>query len=373
MKSINIGAVIASSRRKKGITQEDLAAYMGVSKPAVSKWESGQSYPDITLLPVLASYFNMSVDDLIGYAPQLSQEDIAKLYAQLSQAFTEQPFEAIYAQCEEHIRKYYSCWRLLFNIGALLVNHAQLAGTPEKTQAVYTEALDLFTRVEQECSDSALARQSLHMRAVCHLVMNEPSMTIDLLEGIAELPMSTQPLLAKAYRMKGDNSKAIELLQAFLYLNIVEVFGICPDLISLFADDPKRIEEYVNAILHMGDIFEMREVHPVLYFSTQLTAAQLFTAQGEYEKALDMLEAYAKALTAPDLFPLKLKGGRFFGSLDKLFSSLDLGTQPPRNNAAIRQDLLNAVLHNPAFHALRGQERFDRLITKLQFFQEASI
>jgi transcriptional regulator with XRE-family HTH domain len=76
MKKLNLGKSIIQKRKEKGITQEKLAEYMGVSKAAVSKWESGQSYPDILLLPELATYFNISVDELLGYSPQMSREEI---------------------------------------------------------------------------------------------------------------------------------------------------------------------------------------------------------------------------------------------------------------------------------------------------------
>lgn len=48
MKDINIGSVILNNRKLKGITQDELANYIGVSKASVSKWETSQSYPDIT-------------------------------------------------------------------------------------------------------------------------------------------------------------------------------------------------------------------------------------------------------------------------------------------------------------------------------------
>lgn len=63
--------------------QEELAAYMGVSKSSVSKWETETTLPDILLLPQLTTLFNVSVDELIGYEPQLSMER-NKLYLQLS-------------------------------------------------------------------------------------------------------------------------------------------------------------------------------------------------------------------------------------------------------------------------------------------------
>lgn len=70
MAEINVGINIAIKRKEKGITQEELANFIGVSKAAVSKWESNQSYPDITLLPIIATYFDVSVDELLGYHPQ---------------------------------------------------------------------------------------------------------------------------------------------------------------------------------------------------------------------------------------------------------------------------------------------------------------
>ena len=71
MKQIHIGTIIAEKRKQRGLTQQALAEHVGISKPAVSKWESGQSYPDIELLPVLASFFDCTVDELLGYEPQL--------------------------------------------------------------------------------------------------------------------------------------------------------------------------------------------------------------------------------------------------------------------------------------------------------------
>ena len=59
MKDINLGKVLVEQRRRMGITQDELASYLGVSKAAVSKWETGATYPDITLLPQLAAFFNI--------------------------------------------------------------------------------------------------------------------------------------------------------------------------------------------------------------------------------------------------------------------------------------------------------------------------
>ena len=65
-----LGNRIARLRKRKDITQDQLAEYMGISAQAVSKWENDITCPDITALPKLADYFNVTVDELLRGEPQ---------------------------------------------------------------------------------------------------------------------------------------------------------------------------------------------------------------------------------------------------------------------------------------------------------------
>ena len=61
-----IGEKLKKLRRNRDLTQEEVATHLGISYQAISKWERGDGYPDITMLPALANYFAVSVDELIG-------------------------------------------------------------------------------------------------------------------------------------------------------------------------------------------------------------------------------------------------------------------------------------------------------------------
>ena len=67
MENLKIGEKIKSKRKELEYTQEELANILYVTKAAVSKWENGESYPDITLLPKIAQLFNITIDELFDY------------------------------------------------------------------------------------------------------------------------------------------------------------------------------------------------------------------------------------------------------------------------------------------------------------------
>lgn len=65
---LNLGTKIREFRRRNGRTQEELANVLGVTPQAVSRWEQGGSYPDMELLPAIANYFSVTIDELFGFS-----------------------------------------------------------------------------------------------------------------------------------------------------------------------------------------------------------------------------------------------------------------------------------------------------------------
>ena len=71
---MRIGEQIKNYRKTAGLTQEQEANYLGVSTPAVNKWEKGNTYPDISLLPALARLLKIDMNELFSFHEELTEK-----------------------------------------------------------------------------------------------------------------------------------------------------------------------------------------------------------------------------------------------------------------------------------------------------------
>ncbi len=368
MRTIQIGKVIAAHRKEKGITQEELANHLGVSKPAVSKWESEQSYPDILLLPELAAYFDITIDQLVGYEPQMTKEEIKKLYHRLAKDFVEKPFIQVYEECEGYIKKYFSCWELQYKMGQLLMNHSSAAGSKEESIQVIEKVRKLYERIEKNCEEVAMAKVALKMQAVCHLLLQQPEKAIEILESRKELPMPEEGILVKAYQMKGDHQKALEYLQGYTYMNLVNILSSATDYLTMYAGQPEKMKFYYELFLELGKLFEVEDLHPVMLLQMHLSAAMNYITMRNTEEALHALEQYTELLLKSNHGEFSLHGNRIFDVVDQYLVNVIEETELPRSSKAVWKDLINLILHNPMFETLENEERFIHMKKKVEIY-----
>ena len=312
MKEIHLGPILTENRRKVGITQEDLARFLGVSKAAVSKWETGSAYPDILMLPRLASFFNITIDQLMGYRPQLTPEEIRQIYMDLAKEFTVLPFGKALEHCREYIREYSSCYPLLFQMGTLFINHISLSPSSDETRDLIKEALELFRKVKAYEKEPDLINGSTQMEAYCLL-----------------LPY-----------------------------------------ISLCPEDPAALEESCCRLQKLSEIFCLDKLHPGTLLSCYITMAQSMLQSGKKKEALEMLDAYTR-LASGNIYPLKLHGDEYFHLLDDWFEKASImGDYPPRNERTIRRSVTQALAENPFFFSLKEDLRFQKKKKKLKEKEE---
>ena len=93
---MNIGSVIKKYRKDIGLTQEEMANRLGVTTPAVNKWENGNSNPDIELLAPIARLLNISLDTLLSFHETLSGVEIEEMIREMDQKFSTEGYEKTY-------------------------------------------------------------------------------------------------------------------------------------------------------------------------------------------------------------------------------------------------------------------------------------
>jgi len=377
LKEINFAAVLISKRREKGITQDELATHIGVSKQSVSKWENGISYPDILLLPQLASYFNISLDELMGYEPQMTANDIKKLCAELSDEFVTGSFDVALHHCKEIVKRYFSCFPLLYQVGFLILEHGLELSDGVKMNSAVENAKEIFVRVKTLCDDMELKQLALLSEATCELELGNPRAVIAILENAKNrfsFHPSAEAMLAQSYCMLEKPRAAGVILQGAIFESVVALYMNMPHYLAISTDDKKHFEEICKRTIQMIEIFNAKEVYPIAILPFYLEAAKGYLTIGNADKALDMLETYAEIATN-DFFSETPQRDDFFtfmnehkngtrNGVDFGFSDMEL------NKQFIQQSVVDAVVEEPAYATLTGEPRYNALIAKLKTQKE---
>ena len=362
MKEITIGKNIIRLRKEKGISQDVLASYLNVSKAAVSKWETAQSYPDITLLPKISTYFNISIDTLMGYEPQMSKKEIRILYENFAQRFASEPFHEVYKSTQAILKEYFSCYPLVLQIGVLYLNYSHVAKA-EKKEAVLLEAKKQFVRIKNESKDVALIKQSQNLEATALLMLNKPNEIIQLLgEDIPPL-VSCDIIQSLAYQMTGDVKKAKYVIQVSNYQYLLTLIQQLATYLTFCTDDKKQFIKVYKRVVHLSEIFNFEELHPTSLMQVYMAGAQGFMTFNDEEGALEVLETYTN-LVLSDIYPLALHGDDFFDMIDTWFLYIDYPL--PRDQKSVRLDIIQGVEMNPVFAPLQQNNRFQTLVAKLK-------
>ena len=148
---INIGDNLKQLRLQKGLTQEQLADVFDVSAQAVSRWENNTSYPDITLLPGLAIFFNTSVDAIVGMDEIRKEETLRNIHGQINDLVISAQTDKAIALIRDSLKIYPNDSGLLMSLGETLAHQHDY---PAATQ----EAISIAERILQSNDVSIKAK-----------------------------------------------------------------------------------------------------------------------------------------------------------------------------------------------------------------------
>ena len=112
--------ILRQRRLALGLTQEQLAQRLGVSAPAVNKWERNNSYPDITLLPPLARLLEVDLNTLLSFQEELTEEEIGAFANVLGERAQQEGCEAAFRLARDKLREFPNSDLLAYSLAGLL-------------------------------------------------------------------------------------------------------------------------------------------------------------------------------------------------------------------------------------------------------------
>lgn len=283
----SLGKRIAQGRRALGLTQEQLAAALGVSAPAVSKWEQGRTCPDIALLAPLARALHTNLDALLEFHASLNEEEVNKLEEGLSHRFEAEGFSSGMAALETLLREYPNSAYLKFRAAAILQRFLPFMedGRAETVQAIMRKIMDLH-RAVIESGEARLAATSMAVLASEHMALGELDEAEALLATLPKPDVDPMELYPSLHMMKGEYDRAEALHQQNLYRAVSKAVTAISALtvIARQRGDTDRALRLSNRQEQLAALMEYPD------FMGGILRLALYTEARERVRALDVLE-----------------------------------------------------------------------------------
>ena len=136
--------VIRTRRQALGLTQEGLAGRLGVSAPAVNKWEKAIHYPDITLLPALARVLEVDLNTLLSFQEDITEREIGLFLNQVYETAGAEGVAAAFSLARDKLREFPNSDLLAYSLAGLLEGLALMApdAGEQGDRAAWTEEID---------------------------------------------------------------------------------------------------------------------------------------------------------------------------------------------------------------------------------------
>ena len=206
---MQIHEIIRTRRTALGLTQEQLAGKLGVSAPAVNKWERGNSYPDITLLPVLARTLRVDLNTLLSFREDLTETEIAEFLNRLYEVSRTEGCGAAFSLAEEKLRQFPNSDALAYSAAGLLEGLLTLfPGTDETARPGREDFVAGLYEQAAQSADPKIREWATYTVASRCIARGDLDRAEALLDQISNTHRDKRELLSAQRRKQGRTEEA---------------------------------------------------------------------------------------------------------------------------------------------------------------------
>ena len=359
--AIYFNAAFKQHRKAKDLTQEQLADIFHVSPQAISRWETGATYPDIELLPSIASFFDITVDDLLGVDKIKDKERIAKRKEEVVDKLSKGYINDAIKMLRDAVREFPTDYELQTHL-ALSLEQKAIAEKDSKEEML-SEAIAICERVLVNATDDDFRCSTLFTLSQCYKEMGDREKAVNTAKKMSCMANAREVLLTTIY--EGDE------LHEHLKRNILALATFLVQDISDLANDKyksspaERITLLNKTIAVYALIFDENDYGFTNY---QLCLDYCELAKSYYQvndkdNALHCLEKSAQhAVDFDALADFKHHTSLAVRGLEK--SGLLIRNEEHKNNLC--HDMLTRNFPAGNFKSIKDNARYKAVITKLE-------
>jgi transcriptional regulator with XRE-family HTH domain len=287
---------ISEKRRALGLTQEQVANALGVTTPAVNKWEKGATCPDLTLLPALARLLKTDPNTLLCFEESLTRQEVVRFLNEAAEKNQKEGYVAGFTWLIAKTQEYPNCAELQHSAALLLDGALKIAALPEEETAKYDAEIEkLYERAAQGDGPdvASRARYMLSSRLLCKGDCDGAQAILDALPE--QKTLDKRILQAQILEKQGKPGEAAALLERKVLQSVQENLTVLAVLVQyeVEAGDAETAQRLAAASQTECEAFGLWS------YGAFLAPTQAAVARKDAPTALSLLRKTLAAILVP--------------------------------------------------------------------------
>lgn len=294
---MKINETIRKYRKELNLTQEQVANYLGVTAPAVNKWENGISYPDITLLAPLARILHIDVDTLLSFQEQLTEQEINQHLNDVIREVNTKGFQEAFQQASDKVKQYPTCSQLILNTAQVLQAYYVMKKEEIAEGTKYEKQMKAWYESVAFGEDKELANQAILSLSHDYMMHENYEEAQKLLDQIPPMGFDKRNMQAVLFHKQGQTEKAFELHENMIYQYANSAINNFMQMTEIFCDQKQyeKALEYAELISKVSSLFGFGQYMGIaarmeIYVKMQKEAESLQAIKELFSVGIDMAQ-----------------------------------------------------------------------------------
>ena len=344
---MNIAEVIRKYRKEAGLTQEEMANRLGVTTPAVNKWENGNSNPDIELLAPIARLLHISLDTLMSFHEELAPSEIGEIIREMDTMFVSEGFETVYEWAADKIKEYPNCNMLIWQLVVMLDARRLTDVTIDSEK--YDEQINAWYELVLKDEDEKIKRHAADSLFGFYLRKKEYVKAEGYLQYFSDNDPMKKIYQGRLYKEQGDKENAYKTFEDIV-LSAYHTLNFAFSLMTGLA-------------LEEGDIQEAR------YLAEKMGAIAGIFEMGKYHECVSMLDVVCAEKNVEETYHIVEQLLTSVDSLcdfqkSRLFQHMKFSETGSLFAENLKEKLLEGFRDSESFGYMRGDMAWEDLLQK---------